>query len=309
MRNGLQALTIVGAAMIASSGAAEAAAFNLRVSLEHGYYLSGTVEIDTVAGTVTGESSTLFRNGVPLSSFASPNSQGLFAPGGGIAPSYLFASSGTNGYTFVGAVPNTNLTGYGGGEVCALTSAIRCAYSDVFFAATDIANAVQGVLLPVGNTIRTFALEGTFANGDNVTGTVVIDTTAGYVLDEHATLYSHGVVVDEFFNPHGQSIFAPGGGVSSSYLLQSLGAGGVLLNLGIPGISLIGYGGGDLCATGNGLTCAYSDIFTTATSSSNAVTARLIAPAAIPEPSTVPLMALGLLAGYCGWRRDRRRRR
>lgn len=296
---------IVGAAVLTSPSASLAAAFNLRVSLENGYYVSGVVEVDTVAGVVTGESSTLFRNGVALSSFANPTSQGLFAPGGGVAPSYLFASGGTNGYLFVGGLPQTNLAGYGGGEVCALTSVVRCAFSDVFFGSTDIANAVQGVLLPVGNAIRTFSLEGTFENGDNVTGTVVIDTTAGYVLDEHATLYSHGVIVDEYFNPRSQSIFAPGGGVSTSYLLQSIGSAGLLLNLGIPGASLIGYGGGDLCATGNGLTCAFSDIFLTSTLSFNAVTARLVGPAAVPEPSTLPLVALGLLACYVGWRRNR----
>ena len=294
------------AAFVATPGVSRATSFNLRASLEDGYYVSGTVAIDTVSGVVTGQSSTLFRYGTALSTFGAPTGQGPFAPGGGVAPSYLFPSPGSNGYLFVGAVPGTSLTGYGGGELCATSSAVRCAYSDLFKGGTAVANAVQGALLPTTDTIETFLLSGTFANGDNVTGTVVIDTTAGFVLDERVTLFSRGVVVDEFFNPLTQSVFAPGGGVTSSFLLPSIGQGGVLLNLGIPGTSLKGYAGGDLCATGNGLTCAFSNIFLTSSSpSSDAISARLVKVTAVPEPSTMPLVALGLLAATLGWTRRR----
>ena len=290
---------------VASSSSA-AVVFNLRASLEHGYYVAGTVTVDAATGSITGENSTLYRNGVVLSNFTAVTGQGPFAPGGGIAPSYLFPSGGSSGYLFVGAVPGASLVGYSGGELCSALSVVRCAFSDVFLGGTDIANATQGVLLPASDTIETFSLVGTFENGDNLTGTVVVDTTAGYVLDQRATLFSHGVIIDEYFNPQAQSIFAPGGGVTASYLLQSIGAGGILLNLGVPGTSLVGYVGGDLCATGNGLTCAFSNIFLTSTSVSDAVTARLTRPTAVPEPSSLPLVAIGLVA-CCVAARARRR--
>lgn len=304
MRTRLAAM-LCAAAFVASPGIAAATTFNLRASIDGGYYVSGTLSIDTATGLVTGESGTLYRNGIALSVFGAPTGQGPFTPGGGIAPSYLFPSFGTNGYLFVGAVPSTSLIGYGGGELCARVAASNCAFSDLFKSGAAVGDVFQGALLPTSDTIETYLLTGTFANGDNVTGTVVIDTTAGYVLDEHATLFSHGVVVDEFFHPLSQSVFAPGGGISPSYLLQSIGRGGVLLNLGVPGTSLVGYPGGDLCATGNGLTCAFSDIFLTSTISSDAITARLAKPTAVPEPSMIPLLGLGLLAAGLG--RVRRR--
>ena len=278
-----------------------ASTFNLRASLENGYFVSGTVSIDPTSGLVTGESSTLYRYGVPLSTFGTPGSQGIFAPGGTVAPSYLFSSAGSNGYLFVGALATPSPIGYTGGELCSLLSTVRCAYSDVFLGGVDIANAVQGVLLPVSDTIRTFTLTATFENGDNLQGTVVIDTTAGFVLDERATLYSHGVVVDDFYAPQSQALFAPGGGITPSYLVPSFGAAGVLFNLGVPGTSLVGYLGGDLCATGNGLTCAYSDIFVTPTTAYNATAARLVLQRSVPEPSVAALVACGVLA--LGWRR------
>ena len=240
MRNSLcAALLVVGASFLAIDRA-DAAVFNLRASLQNGYYVSGTVAVDAATGVVSAENTTLFRNGVALSTFGGPGSQGPFTPGGGVAPSYLFGSSGSNGYLFVGAVPGTSLVGYGGGELCSLVSAVRCAFSDLFFGGSDIANAVQGALLPVADAIRTFSLTGTFENGYSVTGTVVIDVTAGFVLDQRATLFSNGIVVDEFYNPLSQAVFAPGGGVAPSYLFGSVGAGGVLLNLGVPGTSLVG---------------------------------------------------------------------
>ena len=288
---------LIALVCVAPSSSA-AIVFNLRVSLEHGYYVAGTVTVDGGTGLVTGESSTLYRNGLVLSNFSAATGQGPFAPGGGVAPSYLFSSSGSNGYLFVGALPGTSLVGYAGGELCSQLSVVRCAFTDVFLGGSDIANATQGVLLPATDSIETFSLIGAFENGDNLVGTVVIDTTAGYVLDQRATLFSRGVIIEEYFSPLAQSIFAPGGGGTASYLFQSSGAGEVSLNLGVPGTSLVGYGGGDLCATGNGLTCAFSDIFLTSATSSNAITARLIRTTAVPAPSSLPLVAIGLVA--CG---------
>ena len=292
---------LVVAATLLGSGPSSASVFNLRASLENGYRVSGTVSIDPATGLVTGETSKLFRDGVPLSTFGTPGSQGIFAPGGAVAPSYLFASGGTNGYTFVGATATTSLIGYAGGELCSVLSTVRCAFSDVFLGGVDIANAVQGVLLPVSDTIRTFTLTASFENGDDLQGTVVIDTTAGFVLDERATLFSHGIVVDEFYAPSSQSIFAPGGGVTPSYLVPSLDAAGVLFNLAIPGSTLVGYLGGDLCATGNGLTCAYSNVFLTPTTVYNATAGRLVLQRSVPEPSIAALAVVGALA--LGWRR------
>ena len=174
----------------------------------------------------------------------------------------------------------------------------------MFLGGVDIANAVQGVLAPVTDTIRTFDLTALFTNGDRLTGTVTIDTTIGFVLDEHATLFSGGVVVDTFYNPLGQNPFSPAG-LTPSYLFQSVGAGGVLLNLATPGGSLIDYGGGDLCATATALNCAFSDIFLGSSVSSNAVSGRLTlqVPTAVPEPESLLLMLVGAMALVAGRRR------
>lgn len=297
--------TLAGCALLFATTAHADALYNLRASLENGYYVSGTVRIDALAGTVTGESSTLYRNGVALSTFGAPGSQGVFAPAG-LAPSYLFGSAGTNGYLFVGAVPGTTLVGYAGGELCGRGSVIHCAFADVFSGGVPLANVMQGILAAAGDTIRTFDLVAAFANGDRVTGSVTIDTTIGFVLDEHATLFSGGVVVDTFYNPLGQNPFSPAG-LTPSYLFQSIGANGVLLNLATPGDSLIGYGGGDLCATGTALNCAFSDVFVDGAIGSNAVSGRLTlqAPAVVPEPGSLALALIGAVALRIGTRRRR----
>ena len=280
--------------------------YNLRASLENGYYVAGTVRIDPVAGSVTGETSTLYRHGVAMSAFGPPGSQGVFAPAG-LTPSYLFSSAGTNGYLFVGAVPGTTLVGYGGGELCAAASAVHCALSDLFLGGAPVANAVQGVLAAAGDTIQIFDLVAAFANGDRLTGSVTIDTTIGFVLDERATLFSGGMVVDTFYNPLGQNLFSPAG-LTPSYLFQSIGANGVLLNVATPGGSLIGYGGGDLCATATALNCAFSNIFVGSAPASNAVSGRMTLqrPAAVPEPGSFILALVGALALIVATRPGRR---
>lgn len=297
--------TLLGCALLFATAAHADALYNLRASLENGYYVAGTARIDPVGGTVTGESSTLYRNGVALSTFGTPGSQGVFEPAG-LAPSYLFGSAGTGGFLFVGAVPGTTLVGYSGGELCAVASAVRCAFADVFSGGVPLANVVQGVLAAAGDTIRTFDLVAAFANGDRLTGSVTIDTTIGFVLDERATLFSGGVVVDTFFNPLDQNPFPPAG-LTPSYLFQSIGANGVLLNIATPGGSLIGYGGGNLCATGTGLDCAFSNIFLAGGVESDAVNGRLtLAPAAVPEPESPVLALVGAAALLVQTRRRRR---
>lgn len=297
-------LLLVSGLLLATCAHADAL-YNLRASLENGAVVAGTVSIDAVAGTVTGESSVLTRNGVALSTFGAPVSQGVFAPAG-LVPSYLFDSVGTNGYLFVGAVPGTTLVGYAGGELCAFASSAHCAYSDVFVGGVPFANVVQGILAPAGDTIRTFDLVASFANGYTLTGSVTIDTTIGFVLDEHATLFSGGVLVDTFYAPRVQSPFAPAG-LTPSYLFDSIGANGVLLNVATPGGSLIDYGGGDLCASGTGLTCALSDLFVGGTVESDAITGRLtLRRAAVPEPQDLSLLLAGAMALWVGRRRRRR---
>ena len=293
----LRRAAVAAAILLVTASAHSALVFNLRANLTDGYYAAGTVTIDTLTGLVTGESATLFKNSLAVSSFGAPTSQGVFAPGSA-PPSYLFSSPGTGGYLFVGAAATPSLVGYGGGEMCAVTSAVRCLYGDVFLGGSGVANVYRGVLAPVTDTIKTFKLSGTFANGYNVAGTVTIDTTIGYVLDEEATLFSNGLPFDTFVIPSGTSLFTPGG-LNPSLIVQSLGLNDTLLNLAIPGTSLVGYEGGNLCATTTGLDCAFSNIFLTATgtSESDATTASLTLPGgSIPEPSTLLLTTLSLLA-------------
>jgi hypothetical protein len=284
------------------SGAFAATDFNVRAVLDNGDYIAGTVTIDSASGTVVGENATLYRNGAPLSTFGAPTGQGPFSVPG-LAPSYLFPSPGSNDFLFVGAVPGTSLVGYAGSELCSTTSSVHCATSDLFSGGLALANVTQGIVARASNDVRTFALEAAFENGTHVSGSVTIDTTIGYVLDEHAFLYAGTTVLSEFSNPIGQNVFALGG-LNPAYLLQSLGTGGFLLNVAVPGASVVGYGGGLLCAVDTGQGCAFSDIFL-GDVASNALTGSLTV-AAVPEPSTYALLVAGLMA--MGWRRPRRGR-
>ena len=284
-----------------ASGASAATDFNVRAVLDNGDYLAGTVAIDSASGTVVGENATLYRNGAVLSTFGAPTGQGPFSVPG-LAPSYLFPSVGSNSFLFVGAVPGTSLVGYGGSELCSTSSNVHCATSDLFSSGSFVANVAQGIVARTSDDVRTFALEASFANGTRVFGSVTIDTTIGYVLDEHAFLYSGTTLLSEFSNPGGQNVFAPSG-LNPAYLLQSLGTGGYLLNVAVPGASVVGYGGGLLCAVDTARGCAFSDIFL-GDVSSNALTGSLTV-AAVPEPSTYALLIAGLTA--LGWRRRRAR--
>ncbi len=296
--------SIGGATLLSLATAAQASAdFNVRAVLDNGDYVAGTVAIDTTSGIVVGESGTLYRNGAALSTFGAPSGQGPFSVPG-LVPSYLFPSQGTGGFLFVGSVPGASLVGYGGSELCSTTGIVHCATSDLFASGAFLANVAQGIVAPAHDDIRTFSLAASFANGTSVTGTVTVDTSVGYVLDEHAFLYSGGTLLSEFSHPGLQSVFAPSG-LNPAYLLQSLGSGGYLLNLAVPAASLIGYGGGFLCAVDTGQGCAFSDIFLGDTASLAQSGSLTIA--AVPEPSTFALMAFGLAA--LGWPRRRGRAR
>ena len=276
-----------------------AAEFNIRAVLDNGDYVAGSLTVDPVSGTVVGENATLYRNGTALSTFGVPNSQGPFSVPG-LEPSYLFPSQGTNNFLFVGAVPGTSLVGYAGSELCSTSSSVHCATSDLFSSGLFLANVTQGIVARTSDDVVTFGLTASFDNGTHVSGSVTIDTTVGYVLDEHAFLYAGATLLSEFSNPSGQSVFAPGG-LNPSYLLQSLGTGGYLLNVAVPVTSVVGYGGGLLCAVDTGQGCSFSNVFL-GNVASNALTGSLTI-AAIPEPSTFALLLAGLTA-IC-WRRRR----
>ena len=282
-----------------AAGAHASTDFNVRAVLDNGDYVAGTVTVDTASGAVVGENATLYRNGAVLSTFGAPTGQGPFSVPG-LAPSYVFPSQGSNNFLFVGAVPGASLVGYGGSELCSTTSTVHCSTSDLFSSGVFLANVTQGIVARTSDDIRTFALAATFANGTRVSGSVTIDTTVGYVLDEHAFLYAGNTLLSEFSNPLGQNVFAPSG-LNPSYLLQSLGTGGFLLNVAVPAASLVGYGGGLLCAVDTGQGCAFSNIFL-GDIASNALTGSLTV-AAVPEPSTYALLIAGLTA--VGWRRRR----
>ena len=81
----------------------------------------------------------------------------------------------------------------------------------------------------------------------------------------------------------------------------SLGTGGYLLNVAVPVTSVVGYGGGLLCAVDTGQGCSFSNVFL-GNVASNALTESLTI-SAIPEPSTFALLLAGLTA-IC-WRRSR----
>ena len=161
-----------------------AAEFNIRATLDNGDYVAGSLIVDPVSGTVVGENATLYRNGTALSTFGVPNSQGPFSVPG-LEPSYLFPSQGTNNFLFVGAVPGTSLVGYAGSELCSTSSSVHCATSDLFSSGLFLANVTQGIVARKSDAIVTFALTASFENGTHVSGSVTIDTTVGYVLDEH----------------------------------------------------------------------------------------------------------------------------
>ena len=303
MRRNVRAALLLAISLCASEVCADVV-FNLRASLANGYNVTGTVSVDVLTGVITNESAALYDHGSLLATFGAPVSQGIFSPGG-LAPSYLFGSLAPNNYLFVGSIPATSLVGYGGSELCSTGSTVHCAASDLFLGGAFQANVTQGILAPTSDAITVFDLTGTFANGDNVTGTVTIDTTLGYVLDENASLFSHGVLLSTFTFPNQQGVFAPGG-LTPSYLFGSVGTGDFLLNISLPGASLAGYTGGDICAVNTGLNCAFSDIFSPPmfTSESDALTGRLSLPSPIPEPATLSLIGLGL-AGL-GFSRRRR---
>ena len=294
-----------GAAMLLSLAAASHAStdFNVRAVLDNGDYVAGTVAIDTASGIVVGENATLYRNGAALATFGAPTGQGPFSVPG-LAPSYLFPSQGTGGFIFVGAVPGVSLVGYGGSELCSTTSVVHCATSDLFSGASFLANVTQGIVARASNDIRTFALAASFEDGTNVTGTVTVDTTVGYVLDQHAFLYSGATLLSEFSHPGLQSVFAPSG-LNPAYLLQSVGSGGYLLNVAVPGTSLVGYGGGLLCAVDTAQGCAFSDTYLGNTLSLAQTGSLTIA--AVPESSTFAFLALGVAT--LGWRRRRNQAR
>ena len=278
-----------------------AAEFNIRAVLDNGDYVAGSLTVDPVGGTLAGENATLYRNGTALSTFGMPNGQGPFSVPG-LEPAYLFPSQGTNNFLFVGAVPETSLVGYAGSELCSTSSSVRCATSDLFSSGLFLANVTQGIVASTGDDIKTFALTASFESGTYVSGSVTIDTTVGYVLDEHAFLYAGATLLSEFNNPGSQSVFAPGG-LNPSFLLQSFGTGGYLLNVAVPVASAVGYGGGSLCAVDSGQGCAFSNVFF-GNVASNALTGSLTI-AAIPEPSTLALLLAGLTA-IC-WPRSRSR--
>jgi hypothetical protein len=289
--------TVLFLIFLLSVPSAFADTFNLYASLDNGSTVTGSVSIDTVNGTVTGGSASLYNRGSLLSTFGVPVAGGVFSIPG-FSPSYVIDSAGTNNYLFVAGLPTTSLVNYAGGELCSTSSTVNCAYSDLFQSNLFQGLVVKGILAPVSDTVKTFDLEGSFANGDSITGTVTIDTTLGFVLDGQANLVSGGSLVSTFSAPVGAGLLIfPG--LSPAYVIQSNGSNGYLLNIAAAANSLVDYPGGNICAENTGLSCPLSDIFKDNAFVSNATTGSLTVPSSVPEPSSLLLLGTGA-AGLFG---------
>lgn len=137
------------------------------------------------------------------------------------------------------------------------------------------------------DTLVTFnAVNHTYASGAKGTGTITIDTTTGTYVGLNYT-YTQGTTAYLFTTISGQGTFA-----GSQYYFYSFDSAGDLLDLGVPGTSLVGYSGGPICTTATYAVCkGYGYVTPNNGLQDFQATGSL---AVTPEPSTLLLLGSGL---------------
>jgi hypothetical protein len=162
-------------------------------------------------------------------------------------------------------------------------------------------------LIAHADTLSTFDLNATTASGGSASGTVTLDATTGLftsaditVLTQGGQFLFNGVPVP-FITSFATVTFVPDS-LNNTFILS------------LPGSSLIGYTGGELCSVllhcGNSMVSEPSQFFANMTGplSSDFVeagTLTLASSAPTPEPSSIALLATGLLGAVHFTRRRR----
>ena len=142
------------------------------------------------------------------------------------------------------------------------------------------------------DTVSNFSFNNTnFASGATATGTVTIDTTTGLFLAANATYTLGGTTINFVGAPSSQSTFDGGSQYYADFLDNLANPQNDLL-IDIPGGSLIGYTGGNLCSLANPCD-TYTSLKATATNSVDRIATGGLA--VTPEPSSLILLGSGVL--------------
>ena len=105
-----------------------------------------------------------------------------------------------------------------------------------------------------------FNIRAVLDNGDYVAGSVTVDPVGGTVVGENATLQCNGTALSTFVVPNSQGPFSMPG-LEPAYLFPSQSTNNFLFVGAVPGTSIVGYAGSELCSTGRNVHCATSGLF------------------------------------------------
>ena len=159
-------------------------------------------------------------------------------------------------------------------------------------------------LIAHADTLSTFNLNATTVSGGSASGNVILDATTGAFTSADITVMTQG----SQFLFNGAPVANPGYGTVWKDTLNNQ------FILSLPVSSLIGYTGGELCSVvlhcGNFMVSLPSQFFASMTGPLNsdfveAGTLNLASPVPTPEPSSLTLLAAGLLGALHLTRRRR----
>ncbi len=141
------------------------------------------------------------------------------------------------------------------------------------------------------DSFSTFGLNGRFASGTTLGGTVTVDTTTGVITDSELVLNFGLFEYDLAIAPTGQG---PDMGAYYQFDYNNLLGPGTYLSLTVPTGSLVGYTGGPLCVQGSGcLASEDSYLVPAAGAPPDPLTQGSLAP--VPEPGSFALLGGGVL--------------